>query len=47
MESLQKGMNTEDAVKLIRGPEGSAVILGLRRGDELIDVPLTRARNRD
>ncbi|MDA7677404.1 S41 family peptidase [bacterium] len=37
-------MNTEDAVKLIRGPEGSAVILGLRRGDELIDVPLTRAR---
>ena len=39
-----EGMNTEDAVKLIRGPEGSAVILGLRRGDELIDVPLTRAR---
>ncbi|MDB4659579.1 S41 family peptidase [Synechococcus sp. AH-551-C10] len=39
-----EGMNTEDAVKLIRGPEGSAVILGLRRGNELIDVPLTRAR---
>ena len=39
-----EGMSTEDAVKLIRGPEGSAVILGLRRGDELIDVPLTRAR---
>ena len=39
-----EGRNTEDAVKLIRGPEGSAVILGLRRGDELIDVPLTRAR---
>ena len=39
-----EGMNTEDAVKLIRGPEGSAVILGLRRADELIDVPLTRAR---
>ena len=39
-----EGMNTEDAVKLIRGPEGSAVILGLRRCDELIDVPLTRAR---
>ena len=39
-----EGMNTEDAVKLIRGPEGSAVILGLRRGDELLDVPLTRAR---
>ena len=39
-----EGMNTEDAVKLIRGPEGSAVILGLRRGDELIVVPLMRAR---
>ena len=39
-----EGMSTEDAVKLIRGPEGSAVILGLRRGDQLIDVPLTRAR---
>ena len=39
-----KGMSTEDAVKLIRGPEGSEVVLGLRRGSELIDVPLTRAR---
>lgn len=39
-----EGMNIEDAVKLIRGPEGSAVSLGLRRGDELMDVPLTRAR---
>ena len=26
-----KGMSTEDAVKLIRGPEGSEVTLGLRR----------------
>jgi carboxyl-terminal processing protease len=39
-----KGMSTEDAVKLIRGPEGSDVILGLRRGNEVLDVPLTRAR---
>ena len=39
-----KGMSTEDAVKLIRGPEGSDVILGLRRGDQVLDVPLTRAR---
>jgi carboxyl-terminal processing protease len=39
-----KGMSTEDAVKLIRGPEGSEVVLGLRRGSELIDVALTRAR---
>ena len=39
-----KGMSTEDAVKLIRGPEGSDVVLGLRRGDEVLDVPLMRAR---
>ena len=39
-----KGMNTEDAVKLIRGPEGSEVVLGLRRGGEIIDFPLTRDR---
>ena len=39
-----KGMSTEDAVKLIRGPEGSEVVLGLRRGSELLDIPLTRAR---
>ena len=39
-----KGMSTEDAVKLIRGPEGSVVVLGLRRGDQVLDVPLTRAR---
>lgn len=39
-----KGMSTEDAVKLIRGPEGSEVVLGLRRGRELLDIPLTRAR---
>ena len=39
-----KGMTTEDAVKLIRGPEGSKVILGLRRKGTVLDVPLTRAR---
>ena len=27
-----KGMSTEDAVKLIRGPEGSEVTLGLSQG---------------
>lgn len=39
-----KGMTTEDAVKLIRGPEGTEVILGLRRKGDVLDVPLTRAR---
>jgi len=39
-----KGMTTEDAVKLIRGPEGSKVTLGLRRKGTILDVPLTRAR---
>ncbi|MGB1416157.1 MAG: S41 family peptidase [Synechococcus sp.] len=39
-----QGMGTEDAVKLIRGPEGSEVVLGLRRKGAIITVPLTRAR---
>lgn len=39
-----KGMTTEDAVKLIRGQEGSDVTLGLRRKDEVVVVPLKRAR---
>ncbi|QNJ28953.1 S41 family peptidase [Synechococcus sp. A15-24] len=39
-----KGMTTEDAVKLIRGPEGTEVILGLRRKGDVINVPLTRTR---
>ena len=39
-----KGMTTEDAVKLIRGTEGSEVVLGLRRKGAVIDVPLVRAR---
>ena len=39
-----EGMSIEDAVKLIRGPEGSTVVLGLRRDGDVIDVPLERAR---
>ena len=39
-----KGMTTEDAVKLIRGQEGSQVTLGLRRNGEVVTVPLKRAR---
>lgn len=39
-----KGMTTEDAVKLIRGQEGSQVTLGLRRNGEVVTVPLNRAR---
>ena len=39
-----KGMTTEDAVKLIRGKEGSQVTLGLRRKGEVVTVPLKRAR---
>ena len=39
-----KGMSTQDAVKLIRGPEGSEVILGLRRNGEIINIPLMRSR---
>ena len=39
-----RGMTTEDAVKLIRGPEGTEVILGLRRKGDVLNVPLTRAR---
>ena len=39
-----KGMTTEDAVKLIRGAEGSKVTLGLRRKGQVVEIPLTRAR---
>ena len=39
-----KGMTTEDAVKLIRGQEGSQVTLGLRRKGTVVMVPLKRAR---
>ena len=39
-----KDMSTEDAVKLIRGPEGTEVVLGLRRGDDTFDLALERSR---
>jgi carboxyl-terminal processing protease len=39
-----KGMNTEDAVKLIRGQAGSAVILNLSRKGQPIEVKLVRER---
>jgi len=39
-----EGMSTSDAVKLIRGPEGSEVVLGLRRDGTVLNVPLIRAR---
>lgn len=39
-----RGMSTEDAVKLIRGQEGSRVTLTLRRKGQVLDVPLTRER---
>ncbi len=39
-----EGMSTSDAVKLIRGPEGSEVVLGLRRDGKVLNVSLTRAR---
>lgn len=39
-----KGMSTEDAVKLIRGKEGTEVTLGLRRKGNVIQVPLIRSR---
>ena len=39
-----KGMTTEDAVKLIRGKEGTEVTLGLRRKGEVISLPMVRAR---
>ncbi|OUW50354.1 MAG: peptidase S41 [Synechococcus sp. TMED187] len=39
-----KGMTTEDAVKLIRGKEGTEVTLGLRRKGEVIALPMVRAR---
>ncbi len=39
-----KSMTTADAVKLIRGPEGTSVVLGLRRKGEILNFPLTRAR---
>ncbi len=39
-----KGMSTEDAVKLIRGQEGTRVTLTIRRSSQVLDVALTRER---
>ncbi len=39
-----KGMNVEDAVKLIRGEAGSKVTLTILRGEQEIDYPLTRSK---
>jgi carboxyl-terminal processing protease len=39
-----KGMSTEDAVRLIRGQEGTRVTLTIRRRSQVLDVALTRER---
>ncbi|MEB3274452.1 MAG: carboxyl-terminal processing protease CtpC [Prochlorothrix sp.] len=39
-----EGMDVNDAVQLIRGPIGSEVTLTIRRGEQEIDFPITRAR---
>ncbi len=39
-----QGMNTNDAVNLIRGPVGSNVTLTIRRGNQEMQFPLQRAR---
>jgi carboxyl-terminal processing protease len=38
------GMELNDAVNLIRGPVGSEVMLKVRRGEQTLEFPLTRAR---
>jgi len=38
------GMDVNQAVQLIRGEEGTNVILTIQRGDEQIDYPIVRAR---
>ena len=38
------GMSTEDAVRLIRGQEGTRVTLTIRRRSQVLDVALTRER---
>lgn len=43
-EQTTEGMDTNAAVNLIRGPEGSDVKLTIRRGDREMDFTLTRAR---
>jgi carboxyl-terminal processing protease len=39
-----EGMELNDAVSRIRGPVGSQVVLTIRRGEETLEVPITRAR---
>ena len=39
-----KGMDVDDAVKLIRGKPNTKVVLTIKRGDKNIDYPLVRAR---
>lgn len=41
---LTEGMELNDAVSLIRGPVGSSVTLTIRRGEQELEVPITRAR---
>ena len=36
------GMSTTVARDLVRGKEGTQVLLGVRRGDEILDMPVTR-----
>ena len=36
------GMTTDDVVNLLRGPEGTSVLLGLRRGDQIQKIRLKR-----
>lgn len=36
------GMSTSDARDLVRGKEGTQVLLSVRRGDEILDMPVTR-----
>lgn len=38
------GMDVNDAVKMIRGEEGTKVTLTIKRGDKEIDYPINRAR---
>lgn len=39
-----EGMELNDAVNRIRGPVGSQVVLTIRRGEENLEVPISRAR---
>lgn len=39
-----EGMSVNDAVRLIRGEQGTSVTLTIQRGDKQVDYPLKRAR---